>query len=1390
MRGDVMLLPGHWRAGTALAASLYASSLPAGQRRAKGPTRANLTTPFHSGNTRDRDLRVLCRDGLSVLCREWRLEEDGTCSTVLKVMSATESPPPLFAERLANEYALKELLDPAAAARPLALESDGGRTVLLLEDPGGEPLSILPGSAMELQRFLSFAIGIASALGKVHQCGIVHKDIKPASILVNCSGGGVRLTGFGIASRLARERQSPEPQETIAGTLAYMAPEQTGRMNRSVDSRSDLYALGVTFCQMLTGVLPFTASDPMEWVHCHIARRPALPSGLPAPVAAILMKLLAKTAEDRYQTAAGVEHDLRRCLAEMETSTVIGDFPIGERDTPDRLMIPEKLYGRTHEVTALLAAFDRVVHGGPPELVLVAGYSGVGKSAVVNELHKALVPPRALFASGKFDQYKRDIPYSTLAQAFQSLVRPLLSKSEAELAVWRDALLEALGVNGGLMVNLVPDLQFIIGAQPSVRELPTQQAQSRFQRTFQRFLSVFARPEHPLALFLDDLQWLDAATLDLIEDIMTKSDLRYLLLIGAYRDNEVNAAHPLARKLQSIGSAGAVVEQIALKPLTRQDLGQLIADALRSGTGQVAPLAQLVQEMTGGNPFFAIQFVSALAEEGLLRFDFERACWTWDLASIHAKGYTDNVVNLMVGKLTRLPARTQKALQHLACFGNVADISMFCVAFGVSEDQVDADLWEARSQELVERRKDGSYKFVHDRVHEAAYSLIPQASRAAAHLRIGRLLAAQTLPEQRHEMIFKIVNQLNRGATLIAEREERERLADLNLIAGRRAKAAAAYASACAYLRKGVSLIDGESWSNNHDLAFGLRLEGAECECLIGNFDEAERLIKEVLARATSKIETAAAYRLRIDLYVLKAEYPNAVESALECLQLFGIEMSSHPSDADVDAEFQRVWRILGQRTIESLIDQPLMTDIEMQAAMRVLSALPAPAHFTDLNLARLTQCYMVNLTLGYGIAESSPYAYGWFGANLGPDHFLFQEGYRFAQLACDWVEKHDLVAIRARTHYSMEVVVLWTQSVQEAMDHIRKAFRAGVESGDVMVACYACNHIVTNLLLKGDALDEVWLASERGLEFARKAKFRDVMDIIVSQQRFIQNMRGRTAHFSTFGDATFDEQAFEAELTTDRMPLMVFWYWILKLQARFFSGDYDAALAVSRKAKALLWASAAHIQLLDYHYYTALAITAAYDTLPIDRKGEWPDELAACFSRLRAWAESCSATFRDKHLLVAAEIARIDSRDSDAQRLYEEAIRSARDNGFIHNEALCYELAARFYAARGFEQIADLYLRNARSCYVRWGADGKVRQLDALHSRLATGHVPLGLAGTVDAATDHLDLVTVIKISQAVSSDMNLEKLLDTLMRTALEEAGRARRLDPPARGRATHTR
>ena len=1331
----------------------------------------------------DYNLETLRQDAEFVLYRGLaKRPNDKSPSRLLILAPVLERPAPETLRRMEHEFSLKEELDADWAVRPLTLTQLQGRSVLVLEDPGGEPLDTLVTKPMELRQFLRLGIGLIATLSRLHERGLIHREIKPANVLVNPSTGHVWMMGFGIASRLQRQRQFPEPPEFIAGTLAYMAPEQTGRMNRSVDSRSDLYALGVTLYEMLTGVLPFSASDPMEWVHCHIARQPVAPrerrKEVPGAMSAIIMKLLAKSPEERYQTAAGVQHDLQRCLHAWEAEHRIGEFPLGEHDTPDRFVIPEKLYGREREVEMLLAAFDRVVASGTPELVLVSGYSGVGKSSVVNELHKVLVPPRALFASGKFDQYKRDIPYSTLAQGFQSLILRLLGKSEAELARWRDALQEALGPNGHLIEDVVPELRFIIGEQPPVPELPPQDSQRRFQLVFRRFLGVFARPEHPLALFLDDLQWLDAATLDLIEDLLTQSDLRHLLLIGAYRDNELDVSHPLRRKLEAIRHAGAPVQEIRLGPLARDDLAQFTADALHCKPEQAGPLAQLVQEKTGGNPFFTVQFLSALLEEGLLVFDHGKREWTWDIERIHAKRYTNNIVELMVGKVRRLPAETQIVLQKLACLGNAAEVSTLSLVCGTAEAQVHADLFEALRAELV-TPQEGSYRFIHDRVQEAAYSLIPEESRAETHLRIGRLLVAHTPPEEREEAIFEIVNQLNRGVALITSRDEREELAELNLIAGKRAKAFTAYASALTYLTTGLELLPDDAWERLHELRFALELHRAECEFVIGELALAEEHLIVLSNRCADDKEHATVACLHIDLYTMMTQLERAVAVGLEYLRGVGIEWQLHPGKEDALGEYERIKSLLGSRSIEELMDLPLASDAAAVATIHVLVRMVPVALTLDPNLPCLLMCRAVSLILEHGNCDASPYAYAELATYLGPYFGDYRAGSRLAKLAYELVERPGFRRFEARTYHVCGFVMAWSGHVRAARPVQRRAFEAANRAGDLTHAAFDCYHLNTNLLAAGDPLSEAQREAENGLAFVRKIRFDFAVDVVATQLALIRMLRGLTPVFGVFDDAEFDERRIERRYAENRdWAFGECWYWIRKLQARFFAGDYAIALDSASRAEPLLWTSLSQFETAEYHFYAGLSHAASFDLTVAGERHKHGEALAAHCRQIEAWAQHCPENFANRTALLRAEIARIEDRALDAMELYEQAIRSAQTNGFVQNEALAYELAARFYAARGFEQISDIYLRNARYGYLRWGADGKVRQLDGLYPHLPENEPVPGPISTIGASVEHLDLATVVKVSQAVSGEIVLEKLIDALLRTAIEQASAERGL------------
>jgi PAS domain S-box-containing protein len=1325
-------------------------------------------------------VQVLWEDGERRFCRGVTRAGNQT-SPVLMSLPSSEHPSRVILDRIAHEFALRDELDAAWAVRPLELRRHSDRTVLLLEDPGGELLASKISSSQEVGRFLRVAIGASVALGQAHQRGLVHKDIKPAHIMVDCKDETVRLTGFGIASRLPRERKAPESLDSISGTLAYMAPEQSGRMNRSIDSRSDLYSLGVTFYEMLTSVLPFTASDPLAWVHCHIALRARPPSEhlstIPPQLSAIVMKLLAKTAEERYQTAIGLEADLKRCLREWIACKHIELFPLGAQDVSDRLTIPETLYGRKAEIEILVSAFDRVVADGPVELVLVCGYSGIGKSSVVNELHQVLIPPRGIFAAGKFDQYKRDIPYATLVEAFQGLVRPLLAKSDAELAQWRDILVEALAPNGRLVTNLIPELRLIIAEQPPVPILEPQQAQHQFHHVFRRFISAFAKPEHPLALFLDDLQWLDAATLDLLEDLLTQGDLHHLMLIGAYRDNEVDARHPLRRKLDAIKEGGGRIHELALGPLAQAQIEQMLADTLHCEPEDGATLAELVYEKTGGNPFFVMQFLTSLSEDGLLRFDHGNARWSWDIELIHAKRHMDNVVDLMVCKLARLPLETQQALAQLACLGNVAEEANIAIVLQMPHESMHAVLWPAVRVQLIERQE-GRYRFIHDRVQEAAYSLVPAAQGAEVHLRIGRLLLAQTSDEKPGEAVFEIVNQLNRGAVLMTAAEEREKLAEYNLQAALRAKSSVAYESALSYLTAGGHLLTDDAWERRHELWFSLEINRAECEFLTGQLSTAEQRLLALSKRARTAVEQANVACLQLDVYTFLNQTSRAIDSCLDYLRRVGIGWTAAPGDDEVRAEYERIWSTLRGRTIEELIDLPLMNDPASLATAEVLSKLFSTAAFRAPNLASLTICKAISLSLERGICDASCLSYVLLGRIAGPRFNDYQAGWRFGQIGYQFVERRGLKRFEASTYLCFSIyVVSWMRHMRSACELVGRAFDAANRIGDLTYGAYTRNILATDLLFAGQALPTVQREVEFGMEYARRARFPFVAELLSTQRALVQTLRGSTQKFGSFDDAEFDERRVEQRLDADpALAIVACHYWVRKLQARYFAGDYPSAIDSASRAQKLMSTSSSLIEEGEYHFYSGLAHAAYCDGLSSHEREAHIAAARGHHARVQRWAEVGPQNFENRAAIMSAELARVSGDDADAARGYELAKRSAREQEFVHNEALAYELSSRFYATRGFDDIAQLYWRKARYYYQQWGADGKVRQLDEIHPELREAPATSDPRSTIHSSVEELDLATVLRLSHAVSSEIVLEQLIDVLLRTAIEHVGAER--------------
>ncbi|KFE62733.1 trifunctional serine/threonine-protein kinase/ATP-binding protein/sensor histidine kinase [Hyalangium minutum] len=1296
---------------------------------------------------------------------------------ILKTPTAA-SPGPRERERYRREFGiLQRLRDVRGVPRVHACEQIRDRPVLLLEEVEGEPLSESTGKPFEVLRALELGISLASTLAELHRRGIIHKDVKPSNVIL-ARTGETCLIDFGTASLQLVEHVDALHSPFIEGTLAYMSPEQTGRMNRSVDYRTDLYSLGITLYELLTGTRPFHGKDALEWFHAHMAQAPQPPlervPGLPPVLSAIVLKLLAKVAEERYQSAEGLQADLERCWDSVRRG-VHEHFVPGLLDHSPRFQLPQRLYGRDTQAATLRQTLERISRESRPELVLVRGYSGIGKSALVHELHKPVVRQRGFFLSGKFDQFQQDIPYSTLAQAIRGLTQQLLSGTDAELARWREHLQQAWEGQGQVLVEVVPSLELVAGKQPAVPELPASEALHRFHRVFRRFLGVFATSEHPLVLFLDDLQWADLATLQLLQHLLTHPETPPVLWIGAYRDNEVSLSHPLSLTLTELRKAGARMTDLRLEPLSVEEVQRLVADTLPgAGPALIEPLSARLQEKTGGNPFFLLQFLLTLNQDGLLVRTPE-GTWRWDAEGVRAKGYSDNVVDFMVSKLRQLPTSTQLLLRLAACVGNVFPLRILLLISPLEEPlDLEQGLEPALQEGLVAPAGPDAYRFLHDRIQQAAQALIPLEERKAIHLRIGRLMLASLRPEELQENLFDVVSQLNVGAELLTDSEERHRAARLNAEAGTRAQASTAHRSAATYFALAFQLLPGNPWETNRELAFKLQREQARCEFMSGNPAEARRLVEALLPRARTRTETASVYRLKNDLHIVAGEIQAALESLLEALSLMGMPLPAHPSQEEVAAANAEVWRLLGDRSIASLAELPRASDPDMEAVMSVLAALYAPAYLTDINLLVLHLCRLVSLSLRHGNAPASIPGYSSYGLVLGPFFKRYADGFAFGQLACELVERYDLAALRGSALYSMETICYFTRPLSTALDYIRRAFHHALHASDFQIAGYCCNHIVTDRLALGHELEEVYQESVARLDFARKAQFLDVRDIIHFTQRYVQQLRGLAPTFGSLSGEDFHEETFEAGLTPARMSIMRCWYWVIKMQARYMAGAYAEARAASVRAEELLWSSVGHIQLLDFHLFRALTLATSLDGMSAEQRAWAIEELRKHHEQLAEWAGNCVETFRAPERLVFAELARVTGRDTEAFRAYEEALQAAREHDFIQYVALASELAARFWFAQRMPTIADNYARKAREAYLRWGAKGKAEQLDAQWPHVANA---VASEQTItDTDSTQIDALTVVKAQQAISGEIVLERLADTLLKVAIENAGAQR--------------
>ncbi|MEO8523655.1 MAG: PAS domain-containing protein [Caldimonas sp.] len=1042
-----------------------------------------------------------------------------------------------------------------------------------------------------------------------------------------------------------------------------------------------------------------------------------------------------------------------------------------------RIVAPNLLFGRDRELAALYSAYHRIASHGGCECVLVSGSSGIGKSTLVEAFRRSASASPLSFAAGKFSTHRSNVPYGTISQSLRALLRESTDTSPDQQDLHRRSLQDALGTHGSLVSALVPEMEELLGPQAAATDLSQVDMTARFQQVFSRFLQTFARAERPLVLFLDDLHWADPGTIALLEYWLGSSALEHVLLVCALRPDEA-AAHPLlASMLSRVRVGSSKVRDVVLAALHPSDIERLVAQALECAPSSAASLADILYAEGGGNPLLTGQLLTRLADQQCVEFDPILARWTWTQVGVQDLRGIGDLDKLLHSKLVGLPAPTLHLVRILSCVRFAASTAQLAFVAQLPEDRVAADLGAAVTNGLVSCTQD-TWLCVHDRVREAAYASLDAEERATHHLRIGGTMVNLGGAARPTDASFEAVDQLNRGSILLRDTTCRVWLARLNLVVGNRARLATAYASAASYYREGAELLALDDGALDTSLAFELHLASAECDLLGGALETALERLDVLLSRAQSINEQTAVYRARVTLHVLRAAYSTAVDEAILAMRLHGIEMSAHPSAAELGAALAGVWRQLGQRPIPSLVELPLSADRGFQLAADVMAELLAPACFTDERLAFVHLCHLVRLTLEHGVVPASVQALGWFGIMLGHHHQRHQEAISFAQLAHDLVHRHGFEAFEPKALFALEIAAGWVRPPGTTIALSRAAFTAGSERGDVAVACFACHHTVHDMLLKAEPLHVVADEIASGLVYVRRNGFRDVVDELLTQQRFVEALRGKTASLSDWDGPSFDRSRFEAELTSGRMPDMIFTYWVTRGQALLLAGDMAAAEAALELAATWAWSSPVHARTLNQPYFHALALAALQRSTQGDVQ-HLVERIEIRQRRLAAWCEHNPALFAPKVALVGAELARLQRRPIDAARLYQEAVSSARKSAIVADEALANEHAARFLFDEHLELLAATHWRAALAAYRRWGATGKVSALLAERPELTEEDTrQAAREADMPAASSAGDSQGLFAAIQSFCGEILPEHLVERLMRTVLEQSGADRGL------------
>ncbi len=1337
------------------------------------------------------------RNGKRVVYRGIR--ETDRLPVILKALG-TDYPNPKDIAQLHHEYEITKTLTAKGIIPPLSLEMWNHLPVLILPDSGGISLKIfLQQCQLEIKDFLKIAIQLAQTLGEIHQHQIIHKDIKPSNIIINSENLEVKLIDFAIASQSSRETATVVHPNSLEGTLAYMSPEQTGRMNRAIDYRTDFYSLGVTFYEMLTGELPYQVQEAIALVHCHIARVPVPPKDLvpeiPVAVSNLVIKLLSKTAEDRYQSGFGLKHDLEYCLNQWEQRGKISEFKLGQKDYSGQLQIPQTLYGRETEKKQLLAAFERICEGAA-ELVLVTGYSGIGKSALVQETQKQWVRYPGYFISGKFDQFKQNIPYDSLIQAFDSLIGQLLKESAAQIHQWQEKLLAALGNNGQIIIDVIPALELIIGKQPSVPKLGFTESKNRFNRLFQQFITVFTQGEKPLVVFLDDLQWADWASLKLIEGFISDSDCQNLLLIAAYRDNEVSPLHPTIQTLERLVKTGIRVTHLNLQPLELAEIEELIADTLQESVNS-KNLAEIIFNQAGGNPFFATQILTTFYRESWLFYDWSSQSWQWNSEQIQSMGICNcSVGDLIVKRIQKLPEETQNLLSLAACIGNrftVEVIGIFnqkstlvtaaelgsalqaglILPASVVDPFLNQEEGENLPQKIQQKEIPIAYQFLHDRVQQAAYALIPEECRKETHLKIGQLLLEATPEEDMEAVVFERVNHLNIALDQISDRNFLNRIAQLNLIAAKKAKAAIAYEAALSYVTIGLKILASNSWETDYVLTFSLYSEAIELDYLNANFDSALALLDSALKHTVSLGDRVKLGELQMQVYSAQLKILPAINQGLEILKELGIEiLSLDPAES----------LVIPLPSLSDLENIPILTDPYKLSALRILTTLCAPIFFAKPDMFPQTILTIIRFCIQEGNSGLAAFAYGFYGlflSGLGE----IETGYHSGQIALRLVEKFSTKELVAKVYNLFNAHNRpWKEHGKNSLPQFIEGVQTGLETGDIEWGCYCAGNYCAFAVLTENSLNNVIEQQEKYISLAQRSKIETAIYYGSVWRQLALNLLGEASNPRDLIGSSFDERQMLPKLIASQSGTVLFMVYLCKTILLYHFKDYPEAVRFAGLAKEQSGSALGYLHVAVLNFYESLSLLAVYPNLPPSNQGDYLEQVDLNQIQLQNWAVYAPINFQHKYELVAAERAKVLGEFMEAMDLYDGAIAGAKAAEYLQEEALANELAAQFYWNWGKRKIAETYMTEAYYCYTRWGAKGKTNQLEQLYpdliSKIKQAYFLQSYntdyhQSTSSSPTISLDFNTVIQASQALIGEVSLDKLLAKLMRLALENAG-----------------